>query len=42
VLRGTGHMFRFTHPHLYGRTILNFLETLNDSSVDTAPVDTSA
>jgi pimeloyl-ACP methyl ester carboxylesterase len=28
VLPGTGHMFRFTHPDLYGATILDFLEAL--------------
>lgn len=26
VLARTGHMFRFTHPNLYGKTILEFLE----------------
>lgn len=26
VLPGTGHMFRFTHPTLYSRTIADFLE----------------
>jgi pimeloyl-ACP methyl ester carboxylesterase len=28
VLPGTGHMFRFTHPELYGQTIVNFLQEL--------------
>jgi len=28
VLPGTGHMFRFTHPSLYGRTITDFVEGL--------------
>jgi pimeloyl-ACP methyl ester carboxylesterase len=28
VLPGTGHMFRFTHPDLYGETILQFLHDL--------------
>lgn len=28
VLPSTGHMFRFTHPGLYGRTILEFLQDL--------------
>jgi pimeloyl-ACP methyl ester carboxylesterase len=28
VLPGTGHMFRFTHPTLYGHTILQFLHDL--------------
>jgi len=28
VLPGTGHMFRFTHPSLYGGTILEFLQDL--------------
>ncbi|HJQ05416.1 MAG TPA: alpha/beta hydrolase [Nocardioides sp.] len=28
VLPETGHMFRFTHPGLYGRTITDFLEEL--------------
>jgi pimeloyl-ACP methyl ester carboxylesterase len=27
VLPGTGHMFRFTHPTLYGQTILEFLDS---------------
>ena len=26
VLSGTGHMFRFTHPYLYGHTITDFLD----------------
>jgi pimeloyl-ACP methyl ester carboxylesterase len=26
VLPATGHMFRFTHPHLYGQTITGFLD----------------
>lgn len=26
VLARTGHMFRFTHPNLYGRTVVSFLE----------------
>ena len=26
VLSGTGHMFRFTHPDLYGHTITDFLD----------------
>ncbi len=26
VLARTGHMFRFTHPNLYGKTIVNFLD----------------
>lgn len=26
VLPGTGHMFRFTHPDLYGHTITDFLD----------------
>jgi pimeloyl-ACP methyl ester carboxylesterase len=25
ILPATGHMFRFTHPDLYGKTILDFL-----------------
>lgn len=29
VLPGTGHMFRFTHPTLYGQTILKFLQDLD-------------
>jgi pimeloyl-ACP methyl ester carboxylesterase len=29
VLPGTGHMFRFTHPNLYGQTILEFLQDLD-------------
>lgn len=28
VLADTGHMFRFTHPGLYGKTITDFVETL--------------
>ncbi|WP_232315561.1 alpha/beta fold hydrolase [Mycobacterium celatum] len=28
VLPETGHMFRFTHPSLYGRTILEFLQDI--------------
>jgi pimeloyl-ACP methyl ester carboxylesterase len=28
VLPETGHMFRFTHPNLYGQTILEFLQDL--------------
>jgi pimeloyl-ACP methyl ester carboxylesterase len=28
VLPSTGHMFRFTHPSLYGQTILEFLQVL--------------
>ena len=32
VLPNTGHMFRFTHPGLYGQTILDFLQ-----EVDGAP-----
>lgn len=28
VLPRTGHMFRFTHPSLYGRTIIDFLHEL--------------
>ena len=26
VLAGTGHMFRFTHPGLYGRTVADFVD----------------
>lgn len=26
VLASTGHMFRFTHPDLYGRTITDFVD----------------
>ena len=29
VLDGTGHMFRFTHPSLYGQTIVEFLQDLD-------------
>jgi pimeloyl-ACP methyl ester carboxylesterase len=29
VLPNTGHMFRFTHPSLYGQTILEFLQDLD-------------
>ncbi len=29
VLPSTGHMFRFTHPNLYGQTILDFLQDLD-------------
>jgi pimeloyl-ACP methyl ester carboxylesterase len=29
VLPSTGHMFRFTHPTLYGQTILDFLHDLD-------------
>jgi pimeloyl-ACP methyl ester carboxylesterase len=29
VLPSTGHMFRFTHPSLYGQTILEFLQDLD-------------
>lgn len=29
VLPETGHMFRFTHPNLYGRTITEFLAEIN-------------
>jgi pimeloyl-ACP methyl ester carboxylesterase len=29
VLPSTGHMFRFTHPGLYGQTILEFLQALD-------------
>jgi pimeloyl-ACP methyl ester carboxylesterase len=29
VLPSTGHMFRFTHPSLYGRTITEFLQELD-------------
>lgn len=29
VLPETGHMFRFTHPRLYGKTITNFLADLD-------------
>lgn len=29
VLPSTGHMFRFTHPNLYGQTILEFLQNLD-------------
>jgi len=32
VLPNTGHMFRFTHPRLYGRTILDFLQDLEGSA----------
>lgn len=28
VLPSTGHMFRFTHPTLYSRTILDFVDRL--------------
>jgi pimeloyl-ACP methyl ester carboxylesterase len=31
VLPETGHMFRFTHPSLYGRTILDFVRELDGS-----------
>jgi pimeloyl-ACP methyl ester carboxylesterase len=31
VLPGTGHMLRFTHPTLYGQTIVEFLEALDTS-----------
>jgi pimeloyl-ACP methyl ester carboxylesterase len=31
VLPSTGHMFRFTHPSLYGQTILEFLQELDSS-----------
>ena len=30
VLPSTGHMFRFTHPSLYGRTIVDFVHDLED------------
>jgi len=29
ILPDTGHMFRFTHPDLYGRTIVDFLQDLD-------------
>jgi pimeloyl-ACP methyl ester carboxylesterase len=29
VLPSTGHMFRFTHPSLYGQTIVEFLQDLD-------------
>jgi pimeloyl-ACP methyl ester carboxylesterase len=29
VLPSTGHMFRFTHPSLYGQTVLEFLQDLD-------------
>lgn len=28
VLQGTGHMFRFTHPYLYGRAVVEFVHEL--------------
>jgi len=31
VLPSTGHMFRFTHPNLYGHTILDFLDHADGS-----------
>jgi hypothetical protein len=31
ILPETGHMFRFTHPGLYGRTITEFVEGLDES-----------
>jgi pimeloyl-ACP methyl ester carboxylesterase len=33
VLPGTGHMFRFTHPSLYGQTILEFLQDLDSPAL---------
>ncbi len=30
VLPATGHMFRFTHPSLYGETIVDFLQSVED------------
>ncbi|HWU33061.1 MAG TPA: alpha/beta hydrolase [Marmoricola sp.] len=33
VLPATGHMFRFTHPGLYGRTIVDFLEGVEHSGM---------
>jgi len=32
VLPATGHMFRFTHPDLYGQTIVDFIEQLVGSA----------
>jgi pimeloyl-ACP methyl ester carboxylesterase len=32
VLPNTGHMFRFTHPSLYGRTIVEFLQDLESTT----------
>jgi pimeloyl-ACP methyl ester carboxylesterase len=39
VLPNTGHMFRFTHPTLYGRTITEFLEPLASSLRPTVQTD---
>lgn len=36
VLEHTGHMFRFTHPDLYGKTILDFMQNLEHPAIDTA------
>jgi pimeloyl-ACP methyl ester carboxylesterase len=33
VLPSTGHMFRFTHPNLYGQTILEFLQDLDRTAL---------
>jgi pimeloyl-ACP methyl ester carboxylesterase len=33
VLPSTGHMFRFTHPSLYGQTVLEFLQDLDSSAL---------
>lgn len=33
VLPETGHMFRFTHPGLYGRTITEFVRDLEAAPV---------
>jgi pimeloyl-ACP methyl ester carboxylesterase len=46
VLPSTGHMFRFTHPTLYGQTILAFLQdldrpTLNKDHSDSSPMPTA-
>ena len=36
VLPGTGHMFRFTHPSLYGKTIFEFLQDLDRPALPAA------
>jgi pimeloyl-ACP methyl ester carboxylesterase len=42
VLPNTGHMFRFTHPSLYGQTILEFLHDLESSQQPAAKTDAFA
>ncbi len=42
VLPSTGHMFRFTHPGLYGQTILDFVDGLGSSNAPATTTDDSS